>query len=476
MRNTNKIGKQLLAIGLCLGVISCKKFVQISPPTTEVVTASVFNNDASATAAQTAIYTQMQSASESFNMTMQSGFLADELTNYSSNMSLAEFYVNSMESQNISAPWINAYNYIYGANAVISGLQTYSGVTFAGKQQLTGEAKFIRAFWYFYLSECYGDVPLATTIDYNVNAALARTPKSQVFQQILADLKDAENLLNPNYIDATDTTITVDRIRPTKWAAAALLARAYLYLGSYDSAVQQSSLVINNATLYGFCGLDSVFLMNSNEAIWQLPPVEPTSNYSTPDGYALILTAAPSNGGTNCETISPQLMGAFEPGDQRLVNWIGSYIAGTDTFYFPYKYKANDLSSGPTEYTMVLRLAEQYLIRAEAEANLGDLTNAVSDLDIIRRRAGLPNISNSIAPSQMALLSAILHERQVELFCEWGHRWFDLIRTGNVNTVMSVVAPLKGGVWSSDGHQTLYPIPLTELKTDPKLGQNPGYN
>jgi hypothetical protein len=73
------------------------------------------------------------------------------------------------------------------------------------------------------------------------------------------------------------------------------------------------------------------------------------------------------------------------------------------------------------------------------------------------------------------MLSAILHERQVELFTEWGHRWFDLIRTKNATSVMSVVTPLKGGVWNNDGHQLLFPIPLSDLGKDPNLKQNSGY-
>jgi hypothetical protein len=214
--------------------------------------------------------------------------------------------------------------------------------------------------------------------------------------------------------------------------------------------------------------------MNSSEAIWQLPPVEPTSNYATPDGNAFILIAAPSNSTTNCATISPQLLSTFEANDQRKTDWIGAFIAANDTFYFPYKYKVYS-GSAPQEYTMVLRLAEQYLIRAEAEANLSDLMDATADLNIIRSRAGLPNIADSIASSQSSLLAAILHERQVELFTEWGHRWFDLIRTGNVNTVMSVVTPLKGGgAWNAN--DALYPLPFTEINSDPNLIQNPGYN
>jgi hypothetical protein len=122
---------------------------------------------------------------------------------------------------------------------------------------------------------------------------------------------------------------------------------------------------------------------------------------------------------------------------------------------------------------MVLRLAEQYLIRAEAEANQGDSTDAMNDLNKIRNRAGLANYS---LLNNGPLLIAILHERQVELFTEWGNRWFDLIRTGAINAVLGSpgnVCQAKGGVWVSTSE--LFPIPQSEILDDPNLHQNPGY-
>jgi starch-binding outer membrane protein, SusD/RagB family len=463
----------------CLFFIGCKKFVEIQPPVNLIVTASVFNNDPSATAAQTMIYTLMQQNSESFNMSWNNGLLADELTNYSATPLILQYYTNSMVAVSSPGPWTNAYNYIYQANAIIQGLQKYSGVSAAAKQQLTGESKFIRAFWHFYLTNIYGDVPLVTSTDYTVNAKISRTPKAQVFQQIINDLKDAQNELNINYVDASDTTIATDRVRPTKWAATALLARAYLYTGDYANAEVQATSVINNTELYNLVpNLDSVFLANSPEAIWQLATPVPFSNAATPDGYGYILIAQPGTSGANSAAISPQLMKSFEVNDNRLTHWIGAYITSSppiDTFYYPFKYKVYD-STVVTEYVMVLRLAEQYLIRAEARARQGNLTGAASaatDLDTIRRRAGL---LNTTAVTQTDLLSAILHERQVELFTEWGHRWFDLIRTNNANAVMGVggVTSYKGGTWNSNWQ--LYPIPQTERSADPNLTQNPGYN
>jgi hypothetical protein len=469
----SKIHHWVLCLFL-LTTLGCKKFVEISPPTTSILTSNVFASQDAATAAQTAIYTGMEVQPESYNIAVQDGMLADELTSHSTEKSYEEYYTNSMAATDISEPWKDAYNFIYQANAVINGLQNYSGIAAIATQQLTGEAMFIRAFWYFYLTECYGAVPLATTPNYSINALLSRAPQSQVYGQIIADLKSAETLLNSNYVDATDTTIATDRVRPNKSAAAALLARTYLFAGYYDSAEQQASAVINNTTLYQLCpSLDTVFLNISPEAIWQIPPVQPSSNFATPDGRYFILRSAPQSGYDNTTTISPQLLSAFENGDKRMMHWINQYTHGTSNYFFPYKYKAYSVSSGSAvlEYTMVLRLAEQYLIRAEARAQQGNIAGALADLNVIRNRAGLPNYSGSM--DQSSILVAILHERQVELFTEWGARWFDLQRTNTINSVMNVVAPQKGGNWNSS--YALYPIPLTELMNDPKLTQNPNY-
>jgi hypothetical protein len=141
------------------------------------------------------------------------------------------------------------------------------------------------------------------------------------------------------------------------------------------------------------------------------------------------------------------------------------------TYYYPYKYKVNTPGAPVTEYEMVLRLGEQYLIRAEAEANNSDTNDAVNDLNVIRKRAGLANYAG--ATDKSSLLTAILHERQVELFSEWGHRWLDLKRTSVVDVVMPIATPQKGGTWQSS--KQLYPLPQADLQDDPNLVQNPGY-
>jgi hypothetical protein len=468
----------------CLLIIvasfGCKKFVQISPPTTQLVTASVLASNGTATSALTAIYTQMFINLESPDMALEPGFLSDELTYYSTNSVYLSFYTNAIIATENSGPWSRAYNYIYEANAIIEGLQNNGNISPSVTQQLTGEALFIRAFWHFYLTNLYGDIPLVTTTLYTINASASRTPQTLVYRQIITDLTVADSLLNANYVDATDTAITIQRVRPTKGAAEAMLARAYLYTQKYDSAEMEASKVISNG-LYQLCpnlsGINSPFLANSTEAIWQLSTPLPTT-IQTSDAQFFIILASPLSGSVSW-SISPELLNSFEIGDQRKTNWIGVYTTPSPAvnYYYPYKYKNLTSSGTPNEYTTVLRLAEQYLIRAEAEANLRDMADAANDLNIIRARAGLaPSTILTASSSLPQADSAILHERRVELFSEWGHRWFDLIRMDSANAVLGSpgnVCQQKGGVWSPNWQ--LYPIPTTDLSADPYLTQNAGY-
>gem|GEM_PF-13978 len=468
-------------------MLGCKKFVQIGSPTTQIATTTVFSNSASATSAQLAIYIPMWN--ESWNMALSCGLLSDELTNYSTNQPLIQYYTNSMSSIVTTGPWQNAYKYIYQANSIIEKLQNNGNIPASVAAQLIGESKFIRAFWHFYLTNLYGDVPLVLTTDYAVNASMPRIPQAQVYQQVVADLNDAFGTLNSNYVDITDTTISTDRVRPTRAAAAAMLARVYLYKQKYDSAELQANLVINNATLYNLCknltnaggATNFVFQRNSTEAILQIATPIP-SNYFTPDGNNFYLVSAPSQSTINCTAISPQLLNAFEPNDKRKVQWIKVYTTtggSPVSYYFPFKYQtynttASTTSVNVTEYVMVLRLAEQYLIRAEARAQQGKLADAIADLNAIRNRAGLPNYSGGI--DQSSVLAAILHERQVELFTEWGHRWIDLKRTANLDAVMggpTGVCQAKHGTWSSD--YQLFPVPQAERNNNANLTQNSGY-
>ncbi|SRR5579862_347878 len=454
----------IITIILIISVVSsCKKFVDIPSPPNKLLASDVFSNDASATGLVTGIYTRMMIstgfASGSYeSVTQLSGLSADEFINLFTNSDNIQFANNSLTATNgaLNTLWSEIYTYIYTTNVILEGLQQKNGVSSPVSQQLNGEAKFIRAFCYFYLTNLFGDVPLHVTSDYQVNAIATRTPSTQVYQQIVSDLKDAQNLLGNDYSYSKG-----ERIRPNKWVATALLSRVYLYTQQWDSAEAEATTVINNSSLYSLNSLDSVFLKNSNEAIWQLLPVSPGLN--TNEGNLFILTSAPT-----LVSLSTFIMSEFEPGDNRLINWVGTYSDGINTWYFPYKYKVQ-ASSTLTEYSMVIRLAELYLIAAESEANgAGNgILSAINNLNIIRNRAGLNPYSGPT--NQDSVLNAIYHERQVELFSEWGHRWLDLNRTGRSNAILgSEKIP-----WVAT--DTLYPIPFSEIQNNSKITQNTGY-
>ncbi len=463
----------IIALGISLTNISCKKFVTVPPPITGLVSESVYSTNSTAAASLTGIYVTMNGntiGGGNFGISVYGGLSADELKLHpaSTNTTTNHTYVNTLLSNDGSSVWPALYKCIYQANSAIEGITVSTGLTPAMSRQLMGEAKFVRAFCYFYLVNFYGDVPLVLTTNYQINATIGRSPKDQVYLQIIADLKDAQTLLTDNYLDASGVT-TTSRVRPNKGAASALLARVYLYLQQWDSAEAEATSIINNSNYILLSNLNNVFLATSMEAIWQLE--RPNNGFNTPDGGTFLTTYLNNGGPTGGFpiTLRDSLALGFESGDLRKANWIRSLTIGAKTYYYPYKYKRNT-GNPATEYPVIFRLAEQYLIRAEARAQKGNLAGAQTDVNVIRNRAGLPNTSSN---TQASLISTILRERQYELFTEYSHRWFDLKRTANIDPVMTIVCPQKGGTWVTTA--SLYPIPLSEIQADPNLTQNPGY-
>ena len=471
---SNFVFLMILSIFLCTS-FGCKKLVDVDAPDTSINEVNVFKADATAASVLTGIYTKLSQSSFGYfglsSISFFSGLSGDELTLYKgiNNVSDIAYYHNALTNANTftSDFWLNIYPIIFVANSAIDGVSNSPSLTPSIKQQLLGEAKFIRAFCYFYLVNLYGDVPMVTTTDFKENSSLSRSNKNLVWSQIIADLNDAKSLLSEKYLDADMLSVSTERVRPTKWAATALIARAYLYTQKWDSAVAASTEIINNSSLFYLNTVSEVFLKNSTEAIWQLQPV--IFGQNTPDAWLYIIPlSGPSN--THPVFLSDNLINSFEANDRRRANWIDSVLVGGEIYHFAYKYKSAVLNASIAEYEMVFRLAEQYLIRAEARSNQGDLFGGASDLNMIRNRAGL--VSESFG-TQGDLLSAIQQERRSELFTEWGHRWLDLKRTSLVDSVMNVVSFVKGTKWSSNWQ--LYPISLSELQKDSKLVQNEGY-
>lgn len=437
---------------------SCQEFVEIDPPTTEITEQSVFNENSTARSAMAGLYSKLMENEYNFtsginSITTLSGLSADEFVNSSTNSSGTPFYNNSLTGNETGTMWSNLYKTIYMSNAILEGVQGSTQLSTETSNQIQGEALFIRAWCHFYLVNLFGDVPVVRSTDYRINNAISRSSKEEVYVRIIEDLKLAQTLLPKDY-----TVTNGERTTPTFWAATSLLSRAYLYTGEWAMAESAASQVISHNE-FNLESLNNVFLNSSKEAIWQLKPVFPGVN--TYDGATYILTTSPK-----VVSLAVAVSNDFEAGDLRTTNWIKAISVNGNTFYFPNKYKVKS-GSAVSEYLMVFRLAEQYLIRAEARANLNKLTEAVEDINVIRQRAGL-GVTSAI--SQGDILKSVEQERRAELFCEWGHRWLDLKRTERINVVL--------GTYKSNWQETdsLFPLPITELNKNPNLlPQNPGY-
>lgn len=458
---------QLYIIFLCF---SCKKFLDVGNPRDKIPAEYVYGSDANAIAVVNGIYYDFQRnggiAHGNVNNISTALSLGMDECDVFPTSSLRAYYTNTRTANF----WTPMYNFIYRINTAIYSISKSESISASIKEKLLGECKFLRGFFYFYLVNLYGDVPLLLTPSFKDNAVAFRTPQEKVYEQVIDDLLEAQDLLGDDYLNSDMISFTEDRIRPCKWAAVALLARVYLYTGDYSQAIRQSTLILNNRSLFDTTSLDEVFLKNSKEAIWQLQPISDDGvflNTFFPKQYVL-LKGEPNS--TNPISVGRLLVESFEKTDRRKSMWLGVDSSKGEVYYYFHKYKYYGPDEVSKEYIMVLRLAEQYLIRAEAKAQLGDLDGAIVDLNVIRLRAGL---EPSTPTSLDEVKENILEERKVELFVEWGDRWFNLKRLRRIDEVMKIAAGYKKSTWES--YRQLYPIPIEDLKLNTNLTQNAGY-
>lgn len=477
----------IISLSSSLALPSCKKFIELDPPVTSVNEGNVYTEDANAAAALTGIYAKMANQSFSLNLSVLPELSADNLAIYTtSNPNFANYYANNLQGNDPSAVtklWINMYPFVFNVNAAIEALNKSTTLTSAVRQNLLGEAYFLRGFYYFYLANLYGDVPLALSTDYSVNNSLARSPVAQVYAQVVTDLKQAQSLLTDNFLQGDAITAypanSEERVRPNKSAATAMLARTYLNMKEWANAEQAASEVISKNNQFSIIPLDQVFLKNSQETIWSLQAVK--GNLNTDEGDLFTLRDGGPNNGSQIIYLSNDFYDAFQLGDQRKTKWTGTQSVGIVPYRYASKYKAILGASSITEYTICLRFAEQYLIRAEARIQLDKIADGISDLNVIRDRAidkGEPDPDKRLKLLETTLskdeaLTALMYERRVEFFCEWGHRWSDLKRSGKIDAVMTPATQSKGGTWQA--YKALYPVPTTEIVINRKLNQNTGY-
>jgi hypothetical protein len=444
-----------------LAFCGCDSFTEVDLPDSQLTSEIVFADVRTADAALSNIYAQLRDATVLTGLptgiSNTLGVYSDEMTYFGSAGQPTEtFYLNNLLETSVAVKtlWNNAYNLIYQANAVYKGVTDSQGISEGDKSRLIGEALYLRAFLHFHLTNLFGEIPYITTTDYRVNSTIGKISESQIYNLLSQDLLLSEQLLPESYL-------SIDRNRPNKSVATALRARAGLYSGDWQQAHDASSLIINSTSIYNLVEISEVFLRESEGTIWQLTPQNEGEN--TFEAQTFIFESGPPPS----VALSSELISAFEPNDQRYVNWIGNVTDGQEIWYYPFKYKESSPTATTLECSIIIRIEEMYLIRAEASARLGDINSAKQDLDIIRERAGLqPTAANN----QTDLVSAILNERRVELFAEHGHRWFDLKRTGLANTTLQTLKP----GWNST--DILWPIPEAELLLNPALmPQNPGY-
>lgn len=448
-----KLSYILLALGLT--ATSCKKFVTIDNAPNSLAPSDVFASDGTATSAVVALYSYYTTTSCLQYYTWTAELLGDNIQYrlYSSTPLMAEFQNGNVTSTNstvLNYQWYNPFYVVAQANNMINGLSNSTTLTPALKNQLLGESYFMRAFHFFYLANFFGGVPLSLDPVALNNANLPRATKAEVYAQVISDLKAAEAVLPGTYTGNFHA-------RVNKHAVEAMLARVYLYQKDYADAVTYATKVIGATDVtYALSDLSMTFKNSSTETILQFATYYGLSSF----GYrASSATAVPNY------YLYNSFLNQFETGDNRKTSWTDSLVNGGVTYRRVNKYKLGSATAGD-EYNVVLRLAEQYLIRAEANAQQSNIGAAQADLNAIRNRAGL---GNTTAATKDDLLAAIAQERRVELFGEMGHRWFDLVRTGQANAVLSQVK----STWVP--RDTLMPVPAGEIQTNQKLTQNPGY-
>lgn len=359
---------------------------------------------------------------------------------------------NAIISNNtiIEGIWASIYTAINRINYVLSKVEAIENLSLAEQNKYKGELLFLRGLAYFDLVRLFGGVPLRINpVIVQSDVHIARSSVVDVYERIISDLRKAAEWLPQ----------AATPVKAGKHAAAGMLAKVYLYryyisglTSDLDSAVYFSSSVISSSS-YQLIDYAQLFPANASaESIFEIA-------FNVQDNNRMAQYMSPvSLGGRKEFSPAPDLETAFSASDVR---------KNVSLFNAPdgkYCGKYTDIAGG-SDNVYVLRLAELYLIRAEANALLNMGASAViPDIQIIRNRAGLTNPIS--ASTQNELLLAIEHERRLEFAFE-GQRWHDLVRTNRAIDVKPEVM----FTW-----QYLFPIPLSELLTNNLFGnQNPGY-
>jgi starch-binding outer membrane protein, SusD/RagB family len=441
--------KYILSIGLLTSTVSCNKFLDVQPLESISDTQTIYDKTSAETAIR-GVYSALSNGGY-YGTTFQSiGYLSGDNIQWTGSQSQVQEFINKKvnpENSTISGAWTAIYRTVNRANNVIVKVPEVTDplLTQTLKNQIVGEALFIRALSYFDLARTWGGVPLITkpTASPTENRGIARSTQAETYAQVLKDLEAAEPLL----------PATTDRYRATKKTVWALRARLHLYLKEWAKADEFASKLISDSN-YRLVKPFNTFFANdargtqesvfeifysANETNGHRGQWQPQTNGGTrqwaPNDALVALLNDPKVGGGRSTLVAKDNQN----------RWYGNLY---------YRTPATDPS-------FVFRIAELYLIRAEARANLDKTVDGLADLNAVRDRAG---ISLSDASTKDALLLAIENERRVEFALE-PHRWFDVVRTGRAAQVFNV----------TEANRLLLPIPVGETLIDKALVQNPGY-
>jgi hypothetical protein len=353
---------------------------------------------------------------------------------------------NQLQADNtaVTNVWIAIYDAVARVNLILQKVPDVPGLTNAQRNQILGEAHFLRALHYHNLVKFWGDVPMPLEpLDSPAEAAqLTRTPKAQVYTQILADLTQAEQLM---------TTAKQAR-QASLGAARALRARVMLYQENYQGALDAANTV--QAMSYSLAPVfESLFSDEGEDTPEDIFRVSFTAVEYNEMGYYYLFDGR--------WEVAPtaNLYAAYPATDRRRAITVGKDGSDYEGTKFPTTIGAEDLH--------VIRFAEVVLTKAEALARLNQLGAAVTEYNKVRVRAGLtPHVLGTDVTTQADVLNAIWAERRLELALE-GDRWPELVRTGRAMAAL--------GLPANRSFQLLYPVPSRELIVAPGLTQNPGY-
>jgi tetratricopeptide (TPR) repeat protein len=430
---------------LLVGAAGCDSTLT-TDPVDRIPAENAIVDAATARAALVGAYDALQSLSY-YGRTLQvlGDLSADNAEHVGTFQYLGQVDRNQLQSDNTSVTnvWIAIYDAISRVNLILQKVPNVPGLTDAQKNQILGEARFLRALHYHNLVKLWGDVPmpLEPLDSPSEAAAMTRAAKADVYTQILSDLTQAEQLM----------TTPKQARQASLGAVRALRARVQLYNGQYQAALDAANAV--QAMGYTLApAFESLFSDEGTDTPEDIFRVSFTATEFNEVGYYYLFDGR--------WEVAPtaDLYNAYTDDDLRRDLTLGKDGSDYEGTKFPTTIGAEDLH--------VIRFAEVLLIKAEALARLNRLPEAITELNKTRVRAGLAPIPAAPLPTQAALLDEISTERRLELALE-GDRWPDLIRMGRALEVLDIPA--------NRAFQLLYPIPAREITVSPGLTQNPGY-